>query len=233
MVEIPDAAGPIVTAPSRVGWIALGIGLVALGVGMAALAVSSGPNATRIETLTAQQADANRVALALAANHLRASALSGSPFANELELVRILGRADPEMAAHLAPLELTQKTGVPSIRRLVADFEHIAAQVLIEESTSPDAGWLGQTFGRISAITVALMMEARLNPLKSQVGPAIKKMQVAITEGNFSDALTEIADMPDQSRAAFAPWRDLVQSRSEAIAALNRVTARAAALAPR
>lgn len=213
---------------SKVAIIAFALSCIALGAGLSALFLPYGRNPQTIAALEKQQADVTRVALALAANQLHAVVLSGAPYAHEMELVTILGRNDPSIMQPLAALAAGQKSGIPSIRRIVSDFEQIAARVLIDESTQSDSGWWGQALGRISALSNALMMEAKLNPFNSQVAPTIKDMQIAIAAGDFAQSVQLIALLPEPAQASFAPWKDLVKLRTDAMIAVEKVAQRAA-----
>jgi hypothetical protein len=174
-----------------------------------------------------QQSEAARIALSLAINQLHAVALRNVPFNAELGLVRTVAGADPAMARDLAVLEPLQHDGLPPIKRIVADFEQAAAAVLIAERTGPQPGWLGQMTGRVSAVTVALGMELNWNPLGSAVAPVIKAGADALRAGDLAGAVRRIDRLPASDRAAFEPWLGLVQSRVDAMAAIDRLVLRA------
>jgi len=235
MVETDKKGGDVMThsqrpaaAPaSRLPVFAFAVALAGLGVGLAALIAPFGPNPEKIVALEKKQSAVSQVALALAANQLHAAVLSGAPYNNEMALVKVLGGTDSSLAAPLAALAAGEKTGIPSIRRIVNDFEQIAARVLIDESTGADASWWGQTVGRISALSNALMMEAKVNPFNSQVAPIIKDMQTAIAAGQFNEAMEMTSALPDAARGNFAPWSDLVKLRTDAIIAAGQVASQA------
>ncbi len=210
---------------SVAGW-AMAAAIFAAGVGVAALALPYGPNPEKLLRLEAQQAKIGHAALSLSAGQLRAAVLSGSAFGNELALVRLLGGGDAGVSAAVAVLGPLQSEGVITSRRALTDFEQIAAGALIAESTAPDSSWFGQTIGRLSAVTVALMMEAQVNPLNSEIGPIIKSMQTAIVAGDLRAAVGLAGTLPEQARTAFAPWAEAVGKRLAAVAAAEDIFAR-------
>lgn len=182
--------------------------------------------ASEMREVQRRQSEAARVALSLAVNQLHAVALRNVPFSAELGLVRAISGPDAETARDLAILEPLQHEGLPGMKRIVGDFERIAADVLISERTGPQPGWLNQVVGRMSAVTVALAMEIDWNPLSSATAPPIRAMATALRGGDLAKALREIAALPPSARNEFEPWRDLVQRRIDASAAIERLMAR-------
>jgi hypothetical protein len=185
-------------------------------------------NATEMRQVQRQQSEAARIALSLSVNQLHAVALRNVPFGAELGLVRAIAGGDPAMVRDLAILEPLQNEGLPGIKRIVGDFEQIAAGVLIAERTGPRPGWLGQVVGRMSAVTVALAMELNWNPLSSETAPPIRAIAEALSRGDLAKAVRGVEALPAAARSEFEPWRELVQRRLDAIAAIDRLMSRTA-----
>lgn len=202
---------------------ALGAAVIALIAAVAVILTSAG----EMREVQRRQSEAARIALSLAVNQLHAVALRNVPFSAELGLVRAISGPDAETARDLAILEPLQHEGLPGMKRIVGDFEQIAADVLISERTGPQPGWLNQIVGRMSAVTVALAMEMDWNPLSSAAAPPIRAMATALRGGDLAKALRGIAALPPSARGEFEPWRDLVQRRLDASAAIERLMARA------
>lgn len=218
--------------------------IVALGAAAlagVALARSGAPDEARIRQIAAEtlnqavmqkeQERLARIALFTAAIQLNSGVMSGAPFAAEHALAGSLARGQPAVAADLAILAPIATVGVPGVRALVHAFEQAAADTLVRERTPQDAGWLGQTYGRLTAVTVAILMEARVNPLGSPTAPLIGDMQQALARGDVGAALTVSEKLPAEARPLFAPWAEQAQRRLDALAASKRLVEKAAALA--
>jgi hypothetical protein len=213
---------PAASAGSSIGP-ALLAGLSAALIALVAAVVVIIVNATEMREVQRQQNEAARIALSLSVNQLHAVALRNVPFRAELGLVRAIAGGDPGMARDLAVLEPLQNEGLPGMKRIVGDFEQIAAGVLIVERTGPQPGWVNRVVGRVSAVTVALAMELDWNPLSSATAPAIRASAEALRAGDLAKAVREIDALPPPARVSFEPWRELVQQRLDAVAAIDRL----------
>lgn len=217
------------------------VALVAAAMALAALLRSGGPDEARIRQIAAEtlnqaalqkdQERLARIALFTSAIQLNSGVMSGAPFAAEHMLAASLARGQPAIAADLAILSPVAKEGVPGIRALVHAFEQAAAETLVRERTPQDAGWFGQTYGRLTAVTVAILMEARVNPLGSPTAPLIGDMQQALSRGDVAGALAVSQNLPAEARPHFAPWTQQAQRRLDALAASKRLIEKTAALA--
>jgi hypothetical protein len=200
--------------------------VVALGVLMATLLVfiSTG----ELRDVQRRQSETAKIALSLSINQLHSVAMRNVPYSAEFRLVRMIAEGDAAIARDLAAIEPLQHGGLPSPKRIVSDFEQAAAVALIAERTGPRPGWFDEIFGRVSAVTVALGMELNWNPLGSAAAPAIKAAADALRDGDLAGAVRRVDALPVSARTLFEPWIDLVQSRIDAVAAIDRLVLRAA-----
>lgn len=239
MTQANETSPPKPQDSGVAGKVALVFAAAAAVLSLAAFARSGGPNEAEIlrianaaperVALQAEQARLARVALYLAVNQLNTVVSSGAPFVTEHALATSLSGGRKEVAGDLATLAPLSKDGVPTIRALVHEFEQRAADALVSERTPADAGWFGQTYGRLSAVTVALLMEARVNPLGSASAPVIRDMQQSLSRGDVAAALALAETLPAEARATFAPWMDLARKRLDAVASAKRLVAHAVA----
>ena len=229
MIPEPQQAVATVSKGSTSGgrWhaIAFAAALTVAGAVLAAVTVVI-TSTSEMKEVQRQQSEAAKIALSLSVNQLHAVVMRNAPFSAELALVRTVAGSDPAMTSDLALIEPMQQEGLPAFKRIVTDFEQAAAAVLIAERTGPQSGWFAQIVGRLSAITVALGMELGWNPLGSATAPVIRAATDALRDGDLTAAARRIDMLPEPARAIFAPWRELVQRRLDAIAAIERLVQR-------
>src|SRR3954468_21067506 len=128
------------STPASYGPPLLAAGLVVVVGGLMAV-VFALMSSSEMREVQRRQSEAARIALSLSVNQLHAVALRSVPFNAEFVLVKTVAGADAAMALDLAVIEPLQHEGLPTIRRIVSDFEQAAAAVLIAEQTGPGANW--------------------------------------------------------------------------------------------
>lgn len=225
-----SAPGPAAARTSPASWLALATAAAALVVSLSSVNFKAGvPNGlagqsiARLETeakaLSMRQQRVAATASLTAARSLQVAILQGGSFATELAVMKALG-GPPETIGALAVLE-KQVAGVPTIGRLLSDFEQAAALALLAENTPADAGWMGQTLARVSAITVAVGMELNVNPLNSGVAPVILAGDGFIRQEALPQALRTLDDMTPEQRQLFTGWANATKARLAALAATS------------
>lgn len=160
--------------------------------------------------LTAATQAATAATLRQAAlGRLSAAVETGAPYASALAE---LGEVPPALADHAA-------TGVPSLSRLQDSFPAAARRALEAALTSDmGASWTDRVTNFLRSQTGA----RSLSPREGNDPDAIlSRAEAALTGGDLTAALAEIATLPDAAKAAMADWTAEAETRQQAVQALS------------
>lgn len=115
------------------------------------------------------------------------------------------------------------QAGVPSLASLQADFPDAARAVLAAtHKPAEDAG----ITNRLGSLFMAQTGMRSLTPQEGTSPDAIlSRAEAQLTAGNLDAALTELDALPDEGRAALAPWRKAADARAEGTRALQALAA--------
>ncbi|MDC0737779.1 hypothetical protein N6L24_05775 [Cognatishimia sp. SS12] len=157
--------------------------------------------------LTAQQALA-RAAL----SRVLAALDSGAPYRTALaDFTGATGRTAPDALAEHAD------TGVPTLAELQAAYPPAArAALAAARQAAPDA----DDGNRVTSFLRAQLGARSVTPQDGEGADAIlSRAEDALRAGRVTDALAELARLPEAAQPALADWQSQAQSRQEAFAA--------------
>lgn len=174
------------------------------------------------EQLTERASSADPAARrAVLAVTLRDAVERGVPFAGALAAVKPL--ADPNA---LAPLEPFAATGVPTTAVLARELSAVVPQMQAAIGSRQQDGFMS----RLQANAERLV---RVRPVDDRPGdePAsvIARAEMKASQGDPAAAAAELGKLPPAARAPADPWIKKVQSRTAAVATVQRLTAGALA----
>lgn len=171
----------------------------------AAKAVESDANKTRADAADVLQVAANKALLA----KLREELQSGSPYANVLSELTTNGVKIP------GGLSASAATGVTTLAALQGSYPEAARAALAvarDATKTTDTG--------IAAFFRRQLGARSVSPRDGDSADAIlSRAEAALTNGQVSDALDELANLPDDVNAAMADWIEPAKTRQAAIAA--------------
>jgi hypothetical protein len=166
-----------------------------------------------------EQADEPSVALAIAASALKASIDRGQPFAAELETFARLAPDAPEVAA----LRELAATGVPTAAAIAAGTDAAARRIIA--AARPDNADAG-LFERLWASAESLITVRPVGTVEGDDVPAVvARMEAAIKNGDYADAVAEYETLPDDAKAAGADFIAGVRARQTADELVAKVLA--------
>ena len=155
--------------------------------------------------MTAQQALA-RAALTRVLSALDAGQSFRAPLT---DLVTATGSAAP------AELEALADTGAPSLASLQFSYPDAARAALAAARRTE-----GQTGNRFLSFMQSQLGARSVTPQEGDDADAIlSRAEAALTSGNLTDTLAEIAALPEAAQAEIADWAAAARTRQEALAA--------------
>ncbi len=169
-------------------------------------------------------------ALVAAIGQVRARALSGQPYAAELDAARSLAKDTPTVAPLLAQLAVTAKTGVPTRAALAAEFEPLASRI-VRAARAPESGdWIDRAWAKVrSSITV----RRTGGNVKGDTPEAlVARAEAALQKGALAPAVKLVAALPAGARKPAEAWLTQAKARlavETASAALGRAAVKLAA----
>lgn len=189
----------------------------------ASIAAAAAEAEARLAEAEAQAAALKEEAEATAKNALQTAALgkiaasleSGMPY--EAALAELEGVSIPESLASMAA------TGVPTVQTLSEAFPE-AARSALEASRRATMGE-GLT-DRLSSFLETATGARSLSPREgSDPDAVLSRAEAAVGSGDLPAAMTEIGTLPPEGQEAMAQWVALAQSRLDALAALEALSA--------
>ncbi|MBV1896044.1 MAG: hypothetical protein KUG70_06270, partial [Rhodobacteraceae bacterium] len=175
----------------------------------AAKAVEADANKTRADAAEVLQVAANKALLA----ELREDLQSGSPYATVLSELTVNGVKIPD------DLAASAATGVTTLAALQDNFPEAARTAL---AAARDANKDTET--GIAAYLRRQLGARSVSPRDGDSADAIlSRAEAALTNGQVSDALDELAKMPDDVTATMTDWIEPAKSRLAAISASDAI----------
>ena len=175
----------------------------------AAKAVEADANKTRADAADILQVAANKALLA----ELRVNLQSGTPYATVLNDLTTNGLKIPD------DLAATATTGVSTLAALQASFPGAARAAL---AVARDAN--KDTDTGIAAFLRRQLGARSVSPRDGDSADAIlSRAEAALTNGQVSDALDELAKLPDDVKATMTDWIEPAKSRLAAIKASDAI----------
>ena len=164
--------------------------------------------------------------LALSAASLRDAATSGAPFAPALAQAKALGAA----AKTLAPLEPFAASGVPTAAALASELRALLPGMIKQSGAqAPQGGFLEKLQANASNLVRVRPVGA---PGGDDASAVLARVEIEAATADIGGALTDLAKLPDATRAPAQAWIAKAQARQAALAAARTlVTETANALA--
>lgn len=159
------------------------------------------------QALQEARAAAGRAAL----NRLRVAVDSGEPFADLLgDLEQVAGQVPSELKA-------VAETGVATQAALEDQFDSAARAAL---AAARDEGVAGESGGLGTFLRQQFDVRSTQPREGSDPDAVLSRAEAAVESDRLSDALAEIATLPEVSRAAMTGWTAEAQARADALAAV-------------
>lgn len=186
----------------------------ALAADAAAQLEETREQAEQIEQTAAGAANAAAARAALA--QIRAAVESGAPFDSALpDLRAATGDIPPALTRAAAD-------GVPTLDDLQAVFPDAARQAL---SVARAEGVAGEDEGGIGSFLREQFNVRSVEPRDGESADAIlSRAEAALRGGRLTDALAELAALPEVARAELSEWMGMATVRADVVSALEALT---------
>ena len=151
--------------------------------------------------------------LALSAAALRSAVVNGAPFGAELAQVKSFGGD----AKALAPLEPFAASGVPTPAALAQELRALLPGMLkLAGPQTPATGFLDRLQANAGNLVRIRPVDA---PVGDDAGAVLARIEIAAAHADIAGALTDLALLPDATRAPAQAWIAKAQARQAALAA--------------
>jgi hypothetical protein len=161
--------------------------------------------------------------LVVVANTLGAAVERGVPFAAELGAAKAIA-PEPKL---LAPLEPFAASGVPGTALLARELAALMPALAKSVGTTPREGGI---LDRLKANAERIV---RVRPIDEVAGDdpsaIVRRIEIRAEQGNLVGAISEIAKLPEPSRALTKEWVARVEARNAAVEAGRKFAAAALA----
>ncbi len=165
----------------------------------------------------------------LAVAQLRDAALSGRPYAGQLDALRSVARGKTEIIAAASRLENAADTGLPTVEKLQSGFSAIAGDIVAQARVG-NGDWLEQATGRLSALVSLRRTDGTSgNPVED----AVARIEQDLANRDVTAAAKTGAALADtlegESKSMLEPWLLDAKARASAERALDAMHAAALA----
>ncbi|WP_048644998.1 COG4223 family protein [Nitratireductor soli] len=205
----------------------LQVGTAKISADTAAAMQRASDNAAALSNLTsavealksqvAENNDAPRMALVIAASALKSAVERGTPFASELDTYAAIA---PEAAA-LAPLRDYAAKGVPSRTTLAAEVPEVATRIVAAANRAE--GGNGGIIDNLMSSARSLVVVRPVGSVEGEGVDAIAaRMEAAVLANDYEKALAEYAALPEAGKQAAADFAGKLEARQAADQALEK-----------
>lgn len=168
-------------------------------------------------------ADAETEALVLAAGQLR-SALQGSgDFADELQVVRQLGGADPQVREALSEIAPLSDSGVPTVSQLASRFDRLASGIVRAGQQEGPQPWYEKAANRVSSLITVRRVAGEVEG--DSAAAIVSRAEARLQENDLEGAVAQVGTLEGPAAEVAAPWLRDANARlaaDRAVAALTR-----------
>lgn len=183
----------------------------------------------KVETIAAQGGAAAGSGIVLAVAQLRDAALSGRPYAAQLNALKSVAAGNTEITAAASRLDGAAERGLPTIENLQAGFSNIAGDIVAQARVG-NGDWLDQATGRLSALVSLRRTDGTSgNPVED----AVARIEQDLAERDVASAAKTAAALSDtidgEAKAMLEPWLLDAKARATAERALGAMHASALA----
>ncbi len=159
--------------------------------------------------------------LALSAAALRAAVTGGAPFATELAQAKALG-ADEN---YIVPLTAFAAAGVPSAAALAQELRALLPQLLKLSGAAPSGSFLDRLQANAGKLVRVTPVDA---PAGDDASAVLARLEVEAAHADIPGALSDLAKLPDATRAPAQAWIAKAKARAAALASAHDFAADAA-----
>ncbi len=167
--------------------------------------------------------------LVLAIAQLRDTALSGRPFASQLDAIDALAAEQPEIRAATSGLAARADSGLPTMDSLKARFSGIAGDI-VTLARSGDGDWIDQAAGRLSQLVALRRTDGQSgDPVEDAVADIEKNMAAGDIAAAVATASTLSDSLDGEAQRILENWLIDAKARASAVRALDALSATALA----
>lgn len=193
------------------------------------LAVLSSQVESGLQSVSAGSSDGRASGLVLAIAQLRDTALSGQPYATQLEAFRALAGDNADFVAAASRLAATADAGLPTAEELSDQFSGVAGDI-IALAQSQDGDWLEQAAARMSSLVSIRRTDGQSG---DPVEDAVAEIESRLASRNVPGAVQVASELSDiiagEARTVLEGWLLEAKTRAGAERALNAIHASALA----
>ena len=176
-----------------------------------------------LQSASAGSSDGRASGLVLAIAQLRDAALSGQPYAAQLDAFRVLAGDNADYVAAASRLAGSADAGLPTADALSDQFSDVAGDI-IALARSSDGDWLDQAAGRLSS----LVSIRRTDGLSGDpVEDAVAEIEARLAARDVPSAVQVAIGLSDvlvgEARTLLEGWLLEAKARSTAERALNAI----------
>lgn len=176
-----------------------------------------------LQTSSANRGDGKASGLVLAIAQLRDAALSGQPYAAQLDAFRLLAGDNADFVAAASGLSGSADAGLPTVDELTDQFSDIAGDV-ISLAQSTDGDWLDQAAARMSSLVSIRRTDGQSgNPVED----AVAEIEARLAARDVPSAVQMASGLSDilngEARTILEGWLLEAKTRAGAERALNAI----------
>jgi|GEM_PF-704538 hypothetical protein len=187
------------------------------------LAVLSSQVESGLKAASAGSSDGRASGLVLAIAQLRDTALSGQPYATQLEAFRALAGDNPDFVAAASRLAGTADAGLPTAAELSDQFNSVAGDI-IALARSQDGDWLEQAAARMSSLVSIRRTDGQSG---DPVEDAVAEIESRLASRDVPGAVQVASELSDiiagEARTVLEGWLLEAKTRAGAERALNAI----------
>lgn len=183
--------------------------------------------ATQLETglqkSAAGSSDGRASGLVLAIAQLRDAALSGQPYATQLDAFRVLASGNADYVAAASSLARSADAGLPTADELSDQFSDVAGDI-ISLARSKDGDWLEQAAARMSSLVSIRRTDGQSgDPVEDAVAEIESRLAARDVPGAVQVA-SELSDiLSGEAQSLLDDWLIEAKTRAGAERALNAI----------
>ena len=193
------------------------------------LAVLSSQVENGLQAASMGSSDGRASGLVLAIAQLRDTALSGQPYATQLEAFRALAGDNPDFVAAASRLASTADAGLPTAEELSDQFSAVAGDI-IALAQSQGGDWLDQAAARMSSLVSIRRTDGQSG---DPVEDAVAEIESRLASRDVPGAVQIASELSDiiagEARTVLEGWLLEAKTRAGAERALNAIHASALA----
>lgn len=179
----------------------------------------------KVETLASTPSGSKGQGVLLAVAQLRDAALSGRPFAAQLDAMTTVAGNDTDLKAAASRLAAHAETGLPTVDDLARRFSEIAGTI-VAQARAGSGDWLHQAAGKLSSLVALRRTDGKSGDM---VQDAVAKIEADLRAGDITPAAETAAalsdSLPPSARATLESWLIDAKARASAVRSLDAMHA--------